>query len=48
MKGKCDTCRKKAKSEYLVRGKQSAWTLKFCDICKPKTFNKNLILIYGN
>ena len=36
MRGKCN-CGKKATCEYLVRDKSTAWTLKFCSDCKPKT-----------
>ena len=48
MKGQCDSCTKTPTSEYLVKGKDSAWILKFCNDCKPKTNNKNLTLLYGN
>ncbi len=36
-KGKCN-CGKKAISEYLITNKKEkvAWTVKFCDKCKPK------------
>ena len=47
MKGKCDSCNKKATTEWLNVGKKSAYTLKFCGKHKPDFNSKNLILIYG-
>lgn len=41
MKDRCN-CGKKATSEFLIRKKKVAWTIKVCDNCKPKN-NRNLI-----
>lgn len=48
MKGKCN-CGKKATCEYLVKVGDTAWTLKFCPDCKPKTSYslQNMQLIDG-
>jgi len=35
IKGKCN-CGKKATSEYLIKGKGVAHTIKFCNKCKPE------------
>lgn len=57
MRGKCDGhfCNKKATGEYLIQVPPSnkkvkhgtAWTMKYCDDCKPKALNNNITLIYG-
>jgi hypothetical protein len=44
MKGKCN-CGKKAVSEFLIRNKKAAWTMKFCSDCKPKHEYQNIIKI---
>ena len=48
MKGKCN-CGRKATTEYLIRNKKSAYTIKLCKNCKPKVkYNTdNMILIDG-
>jgi hypothetical protein len=43
-KEKCN-CGKKATSEYLIKDKKAAWTVKFCNECKPKRDNKNIYRI---
>ena len=46
MKGKCN-CGKKATSEWLIQNKGTAWTMKYCDNCKPKYKTEGLQLIDG-
>ena len=53
MRGKCN-CGKKATGEWLIRELPkkrekygTAWTMKWCDDCKPKYFNENIQLIDG-
>jgi hypothetical protein len=46
MKGKCD-CGKKATGEYLIKDKKTAWTMKWCDNCKPRFPNDKITLIDG-
>jgi len=46
MRGKCN-CGKKATSEWLIYSKKTAWSMKYCDNCKPKYADKTVQLIYG-
>jgi len=46
MRGKCN-CGKKATSEWLAHHKGYCTTIKFCDLCKPKTQTKTFYIIYG-
>lgn len=46
MHGKCN-CGKKAVSEYLIQDKSSAWTIKLCDKCEPKSVRSGLVKIDG-
>jgi hypothetical protein len=45
--GKCN-CGKKATSEWLILNKGTAWTMKYCNECKPKREQEGLTKIYGN
>jgi hypothetical protein len=45
--GKCN-CGKRATSEWLILNKGTAWTMKYCNECKPKREQEGLTKIYGN
>ena len=44
MRGKCN-CGKKAKTEWLIFGKNVVTTIKFCDECAPKQETKKMYKI---
>ena len=44
--GKCN-CGKRATSEWLIVAKGYSYTMKYCDLCKPKTEQIGLTKIYG-
>lgn len=46
IKGKCN-CGKKATGEYMIYGKRSAYTMKWCNDCAPKYRTNTIVLIYG-
>lgn len=46
IRGKCN-CGQKAKSEWIVQQKGIAWSMKFCDNCKPKKQQSFAVKIYG-
>ena len=46
MKGKCN-CGKKATSEWLTRDRGMAWTMKYCDNCRPARDTNYLTFMYG-
>jgi hypothetical protein len=46
MKGKCN-CGKKATSEWIIQNKGVAWSMKYCDTCKPKHTTAEIQLIDG-
>jgi hypothetical protein len=46
MRGKCN-CGVKATSEWLFQNRGVAWTMKYCDKCKPKYEREGLSKIYG-
>lgn len=47
IRGKCDSCDNKAKSEWLIYHKDYCRTMKWCDNCKPKHPSPSLVKIYG-
>lgn len=46
MWGKCN-CGKPTTSEWLITNYDTAWSMKYCDKCKPKSEQSGLVKIYG-